>query len=164
MSESEDVRYTRDHEWIGGDTPASVGITDYAQRQLGDIVYVDLPAEGDTVKAGEVLAEVESTKNVAQIFAPVTGTVAEVNGTLEDDPAVINESPLDEGWIVRLTVAEGEDLDELLTPDEYEEFCSGLGEGELGTDSASGASEDPGFQVVDAEQDASRNAEPEGDD
>ncbi|MFT8636997.1 MAG: glycine cleavage system protein GcvH [Pseudoclavibacter sp.] len=127
MSEPDEVHYSRDHEWISlNRVPATVGITDYAQRQLGEVVYVDLPTVGDHVKAADVIAEVESTKNVAQIYAPLPGRIAEVNEALEDDPGVINESPYEEGWLVRLEVDEDADADELLTPDEYEELCSGL--------------------------------------
>ncbi len=97
----DDLRYTDAHEWVreGEGGVVRVGITDYAQAQLGDVVYVDLPAVGDAVTAGEPCGEVESTKSVSEIYAPVSGEVVAVNGALEDSPELVNSGPYDDGWM-----------------------------------------------------------------
>jgi glycine cleavage system H protein len=114
----EDLPYTKSHEWvrIEGDT-ATIGITDHAQDELGDIVFVELPEEGDTFDAGESFGTVESVKAVSDLYAPVGGEVVEVNSTLEDAPENINEDPYGEGWIVKLRTTDEADL---LSPEEYE--------------------------------------------
>ena len=118
MSVPEELQYTRSHEWVRteGET-ATIGITDYAQDELGDIVYVELPEEGATFKSGEAFGTVESVKAVSDIYTPVGGEVVEVNGTLDDSPEKINEDPYGEGWIVKLRISEEADL---LSPEEYE--------------------------------------------
>ena len=118
MNIPEDLQYTKSHEWvrIEGDT-ATVGITDHAQDELGDIVFVELPDEGDTFDAGESFGTVESVKAVSDLFTPVGGEVVEVNSALEDAPENINEDPYGEGWIVKLRTT---DETELLSPEEYE--------------------------------------------
>jgi len=90
----ENLKYTAEHEWVGGDSPVTVGITDTAQDALGDIVYLELPAVGDEVTAGAVIGEIESTKSVSELFSPVSGTVVEVNQTAVDDPALVNLRPV----------------------------------------------------------------------
>jgi glycine cleavage system H protein len=114
----EDLLYTKSHEWvrIEGDT-ATIGITDHAQDELGDVVFVELPDEGATFDAGESFGTVESVKAVSDLYAPVGGEVVEVNSTLEDAPENINEDPYGEGWIVKLRTADEPDL---LSPEEYE--------------------------------------------
>jgi glycine cleavage system H protein len=114
----EDLHYTTSHEWvrIEGDT-ATIGITDHAQDELGDVVFVELPQEGDTFDAGESFGTVESVKAVSDIYAPVGGDVVEVNSALEDAPENINEDPYGEGWIVKLSTTDEADL---LSPQEYE--------------------------------------------
>jgi glycine cleavage system H protein len=114
----EDLQYTKSHEWvlIEGDT-ATIGITDHAQDELGDVVFVELPQEGDTFDAGESFGTVESVKAVSDIYAPVGGDVVEVNSALEDAPENINEDPYGEGWIVKLRTTDEADL---LSPQEYE--------------------------------------------
>ena len=108
MNVPEDLAYSSDHEWIRADGGrARVGITDYAQDALGDVVYVQLPEVGATVTAGEAIAEVESTKSVSDIFAPVSGTVVEVNDELADAPERLNEDPYGEGWIFVIETADG---------------------------------------------------------
>ncbi|MEE9163679.1 MAG: glycine cleavage system protein GcvH [Thermoplasmata archaeon] len=125
MSEvPEDLRYTKEHEWVRveGDR-ATVGITDHAQNELTDVVYVELPSAGDVFVEGEELAVIESVKAASEIYAPVPGTVAEVNKNLEDRPELVNESPYEAGWLIVLTPtgeAEG-----LLTAAEYREFVEG---------------------------------------
>ncbi len=114
-----DRSYTKDHEWARvSDGVVEVGITDYAQDALGDIVYVKMPAVGDLVAKGDAFAEVDSTKSVSDIFSPVTGTVIEVNDALTAEPELLNSSPYDQGWIARIQASVPSDL-EVITPDEY---------------------------------------------
>ncbi len=110
------MRYTAEHEWVQrtGPTTVRIGITDYAQSQLGDVVFVQLPAEDDTVTSGESFGEVESTKSVSDIYAPLSGTVAAVNGDLDGDPELVNSDPYGAGWLVDLTAASESDLDDTL--------------------------------------------------
>ena len=118
MNIPEDLQYTKSHEWvrIEGDT-ATIGITDHAQDELGDVVFVELPEEGATFDAGESFGTVESVKAVSDLYTPVGGEVVEVNSALEDAPENINEDPYGEGWIVKLRTTDGADL---LSPEEYE--------------------------------------------
>jgi glycine cleavage system H protein len=119
----DDLRYSSDHEWARREgTRVRVGITDYAQDALGDIVYVDLPAEGTAVKPGGTLGEVESTKSVSEIYAPVAGTVVSVNAALADAPERLNADPYGEGWICELEVAADDALDTLLDAAAYREL------------------------------------------
>ena len=126
MDIPEDLRYSRDHEWVrvdGGEV--RVGITDYAQDALGDVVFVELPEVGATVKRGDSFSEVESTKSVSEIYAPVSGTVAEVNTELGDNPERLNEDPYGDGWICTITVADAVELDELLDAEGYRALIEG---------------------------------------
>ena len=117
-----ELLYTKSHEWVQftGETTARVGITDFAQNSLGDIVFVNLPAEGDGVTAGEAACDVESVKAVSDVFSPVTGTVAEVNEELPDKPQQINQAPYD-AWIAKITDVTG--TEELLSAEEYAALC-----------------------------------------
>ena len=117
------TRYTRDHEWIrlDGDT-ATVGISDYAQEQLGDIVFVELPEVGKQLDKGAEAAVVESVKAASEVFAPVTGEVVEVNGTLSDQPGAVNEDPEGNGWFMRMRVADKASVDGLMDADAYKAF------------------------------------------
>ncbi len=120
MSIPDELRYTAEHEWIAiKGSVASVGITDFAQQALGDVVYVSVPAPGSRVTAGEPCGEVESTKSVSDIYSPVDGEVAEVNGDLEDDPALVNSDPYGAGWLMRIQLDDPDSDAGLLTPDEY---------------------------------------------
>ena len=123
-----DRKYSKEHEWITIEdaTQALAGITVYAQDQLGDIVYVDLPKLGSTIKFMEKMGEVESVKAVSDLFSPITGEITEVNDRLLDHPELVNEDPLGEGWMVRVTIADAAELDQLMTAEEYEAFISGL--------------------------------------
>ncbi len=118
MNIPEDLQYAKSHEWvrIEGDT-ATIGITDHAQDELGDVVFVELPEEGDTFDAGESFGTVESVKAVSDLYTPVGGEVVEVNSSLEDAPEKINDDPYGEGWIVKLRTTDEADL---LSPEEYE--------------------------------------------
>ncbi|MEV4201015.1 glycine cleavage system protein GcvH [Micromonospora globbae] len=120
----EDLRYTAEHEWVAGDGSGTVriGITHFAQDALGDIVYVQLPDPGTAVAAGESLGEIESTKSVSEIYAPVSGTVAARNEALGDTPEVINTDPYGAGWLVEITPDDPTAVDGLLTPGAYREL------------------------------------------
>jgi glycine cleavage system H protein len=120
MNVPDDLRYTSDHEWakLEGDR-VRIGITDYAQDALGDVVFVQLPEPGTTVSSGDSFSEVESTKSVSDIYAPVTGTVVEVNSELVDAPQRLNEDPYGEGWICVIELADGASLDGLLDAAAY---------------------------------------------
>ena len=124
----EDLRYTQQHEWARHDEDrVVVGITDYAQEQLGDVVYLEFPGVGATVTKGESMGEIESTKSVADLYAPVSGTVAEVNGDCRDNPAIVNQDPYGEGWMIVIEPSDPEEVDSLLSSDEYEELLVTLG-------------------------------------
>jgi glycine cleavage system H protein len=124
MEFPEDLRYTKEHEWVRdeGDGRVRVGITDYAQGALGDVVYVDVPEVGTTVTAGQPFSEVESTKSVSDVYAPVSGTVAERNAALDEHPELINEAPYGDGWIVLLQVADPQGMSELIDAGGYRTF------------------------------------------
>ncbi|MEE6260051.1 glycine cleavage system protein GcvH [Plantactinospora sonchi] len=120
----EDLRYTAEHEWVAGDGsgPVRVGITHFAQDALGDIVYVQLPEEGATVEAGESFGEVESTKSVSELYAPVSGTVVARNDQLVDTPEVINTDPYGAGWLVQLAPSDPAAVAGLLSASAYQEL------------------------------------------
>ena len=119
----EDYLYSKDHEWIlVKDNVGTIGITDYAQHELGDVVYVDLPEVGDTFEASEPFGSVESVKAVSEIFCPVGGEVTEVNSKLEESPEWINESPHQKAWMVKIRLTNPEELKEMLSAEEYEEY------------------------------------------
>jgi glycine cleavage system H protein len=123
MNFPEDLRYTRDHEWIRfeGDT-ACVGITDYAQSQLGDIVYVDITTEGETIGQEEVFGTIEAVKTVSDLLMPVSGEVLEVNPALEEQPELVNQSPYQDGWLVKIEPTDLSEADALMSAAEYQDF------------------------------------------
>ena len=129
MDYPKDLKYTKEHEWARdeGDGRVRVGITDYAQDALGDVVYVDIPETGTEVKAHEPFGEVESTKSVSDVYSPVTGTVIERNGALEDRPELVNEDPYGEGWMVAMEVADRGELEGLMDADAYRAFAEAEG-------------------------------------
>ena len=117
------TRYTKDHEWIRIDGDVGVvGITTYAQSQLGDVVYVELPAVGKRVEKGAEAAVVESVKAASEVYAPVAGEVVEVNGALEGAPATVNDDAEGKGWFLKLKVADASELDELMSEQEYKQY------------------------------------------
>lgn len=126
MNHPADLRYSSDHEWVrlDGDS-VRVGITDYAQDALGDVVFVQLPTVGDDVAAGGTLGEVESTKSVSEIYAPIAGTVLEVNLALEDDPELVNSDPYGEGWMVVLSPTEPDAIEGLMDAVAYAALIEG---------------------------------------
>ncbi|HEX9306903.1 MAG TPA: glycine cleavage system protein GcvH [Anaeromyxobacter sp.] len=123
MEFPEDLRYTREHEWARTKgTRIVVGITDFAQDQLGDVVYVELPDVGDPVKKGESFGVVESTKAVSELFAPISGKVVEVNSPLSDAPETINEDPYEEGWMIAIEPSDPKELEALMDAKTYRAF------------------------------------------
>ena len=119
----EDLHYSKDHEWVRveGDT-ATIGITDYAQNSLGDVVYVELPKAGENFASNESFGSVESVKAVSELFTPVSGQVTSVNDTLEDQPERVNTDPYGDAWMIRLKMSSPGEVDSLLTAAEYEDF------------------------------------------
>ncbi len=119
----EDLLYTEDHEWLRREADAAdevtIGITDFAQEQVGDVVYLELPADGAALTAGEPFGEIESAKTVAELFAPVSGELVASNAELEERPELVNESPYGDGWIVRVRVSDAAELDKLMDAEAY---------------------------------------------
>ena len=119
----EDLHYSKDHEWVRVDgDQAIIGITDYAQNSLGDVVYVELPKAGDEFAANESFGSVESVKAVSEVFTPIAGSVVKINEALADEPESVNSDPYGEGWMIRLKMANAGEVDSLLTAAEYEDF------------------------------------------
>ena len=123
MSFPNDLKYTKDHEWlrIDGDE-AFVGITHFAQSELGDIVFIDVDTEGESLEKEEVFGSVEAVKTVSDLFMPINGEVLEFNTNLEDNPELINSDPYGEGWIIRVSVSNTDELEELLSSDDYKKL------------------------------------------
>nr|WP_321371375.1 glycine cleavage system protein GcvH [uncultured Desulfuromusa sp.] len=123
MDFPEELKYTEEHEWVlVEDDIATVGITDFAQDQLGDVVFVELPEVGDSVEAGETFGVVESVKAVSDVYAPVSGEVVEINEDLPDEPETLNNSPYDAGWMVKIKLSDPSAIDELMDVATYQEF------------------------------------------
>ena len=119
----DDLHYSKDHEWVRVEgNIAVVGITDYAQDSLGDVVYVELPKAGDDFTANESFGSVESVKAVSEVFSPVSGEIVGINETLADAPEKVNQDPYGEGWMIRVTMSNSGEVDSLLTAAEYEDF------------------------------------------
>ena len=119
----EDIRYTENHDWVKVEGPmATVGITDFAQKELGDIVFVELPDPGEEFSKGEKMVVIESVKSVSDVEAPVSGKITEVNDSLEGEPEKINESPFESGWLVEIDMKDESELESLLGESEYEEL------------------------------------------
>ena len=120
-----DLKYSKEHEWVKLDgKTAVIGVTDYAQDQLGDIVMVELPAEGVTVVKDEAFGVLESVKSVSDIFAPVSGRVIEANDPLVDSPGIVNEDCYSEGWLIKVEISEPADVETLMSAEQYEKFLS----------------------------------------
>jgi glycine cleavage system H protein len=121
MSLPKDLRYSEEHEWVKVEgEKVRIGITDFAQSELGDIVFVELPAEGDEIEADEPFGSVESVKTVSELYAPISGKVVEVNEELDDSPEFVNESPYDKAWMIVVEPANPSKLEELMTAEQYE--------------------------------------------
>ena len=121
------LRYSREHEWVmvEGDDTGVIGISDFAQSELGDVVYVEAPELGEKISKDDPFGAVESVKAVSDLYAPVSGTVIEVNDALPETPELINEDPYGEGWIIKVSLSDVEELDDLMNAEEYEEYCEG---------------------------------------
>ena len=120
MTYPDNLRYTKDHEWIRLEgSVATIGITDFAQHELGDIVYIDISAKGKALAAEEVFGTVEAVKTVSDLFLPAAGTITEINPALESQPELVNSDPYGEGWMVKMTVDNPADIDQLLSADAY---------------------------------------------
>lgn len=123
MNIPDDLLYTKEHEWVRvNGTTVEIGITDYAQGELGDIVFVELPENGTEVSYMEPFGTIEAVKAVSELFSPVTGTVSDVNSKIEEDAGVINRDPYGEGWMLRVTLADASELEKLLKADQYMEL------------------------------------------
>src|SRR3954471_522305 len=123
MNYPSDLRYTKDHEWIKLEgNIATIGITDFAQRELGDIVYVDINTVGKSLNAEEVFGTVEAVKTVSDLFLPVAGTIKEVNPVLEKQPELVNNDPYNEGWMVKVEISDPAQVEKLMSADEYEKM------------------------------------------
>jgi glycine cleavage system H protein len=123
MAHPSDRRYSKEHEWVmtEGDV-ATVGISDFAQDQLGEVVYVDLPSEGDSLQVGDSFGEIESVKSVSELFAPLTGEIVAVNSSLGDTPETVNADPHGAGWMIKVKVDDSAELDALMSAEEYDAF------------------------------------------
>lgn len=126
MSYPEDLKYTKEHEWLrnNGDGTATIGVTDFAQSELGDIVFVELEPEGTKFEQDEVFGTVEAVKTVSELFAPVGGEIVEINEVLEAEPELVNDDPYGDGWMVKIAVADEEQLNDLMSAEEYKNIVS----------------------------------------
>jgi len=123
MNIPQSLKYTKEHEWVreDGDT-VTVGITDHAQGELGDIIFVEFPEIGQKIERDEPFSTIEAVKTVADLFAPISGTVTEINETLDDSPESVNQDPYGDGWLVKVSVSEAGELDNLMSADQYQEM------------------------------------------
>jgi glycine cleavage system H protein len=123
MNTPDHLLYTEEHEWADyKDDVVVIGITDYAQSQLGDVIFIELPDVGDEINLGDAFGEIEAVKTVSELFAPISGTITEVNEALDDSPEKVNSDPFDEGWLIKVTPSNPEEKDELMNFLSYEEF------------------------------------------
>ena len=125
MNIPQELKYTKDHEWIYFDgNVAKIGITDFAQNELGDIVYVEIETEGDQLSAGDAFGTVEAVKTVSDLFMPVDGKIIEVNSSLESEPETVNSDPYGDGWMIKVEIADGYELKDVLSAEEYTSLIS----------------------------------------
>jgi len=119
-----ELKYTREHEWVrdNGDDTATIGITDFAQSELGDIVFVEIEEAGTSLDQNDVFGTVEAVKTVSDLFAPITGEILEINSDLEDDPELVNSNPYGSGWLIKVSISNPDELGELLSAEEYKEI------------------------------------------
>jgi glycine cleavage system H protein len=121
----DDLRYSRDHEWVRVEkAQATIGITDHAQREKGDTVYIQLPTVGESFEVGDAIGSIESVKAVAELYAPIGGKIVEINGTAHDDPEHVNDDPYGEGWLVKIQITNASQLDQLLSAEEYNQYLA----------------------------------------
>ena len=120
MNLPKELKYTKEHEWIKVDgNIATIGITDFAQGELGDIVYIEIDSIGNELNGSEIFGTVEAVKTVSDLFMPIKGTVIEINSNIESTPEIVNEDPYDKGWIIKIEIAENQDIENLLSADDY---------------------------------------------
>ena len=120
MKIPENLKYTKDHEWIRVEEGFGyVGVTDFAQGELGDVVFVEIETEGESLNKEEVFGTIEAVKTVSDMFMPVSGEVIEINQKIEDEPELVNKDPYGEGWLIKISITDSSELDELLTPEQY---------------------------------------------
>ena len=126
MSYPDDIRYTKEHEWIrdNGDGTATVGITDFAQGELGDIVFVELNDEGTELEQDDSFGTVEAVKTVSDLYAPVAGSIAEINPELEDHPELVNDDPYGKGWMIKMKIKDAKDIEKLMSAKDYQEIVA----------------------------------------
>lgn len=126
MSIPADLKYTREHEWVkdNGDGTVTIGITDFAQGELGDIVFVELEPEGTEVDQDDTFGTVEAVKTVSDLYAPVDGEITEINEQLEDEPELVNDDPYGDGWMIKFKISDPDQLEDLLSADEYEDVIA----------------------------------------
>jgi len=125
MKIPENLKYTKDHEWIRVEEGfAYVGVTDFAQGELGDVVFVEIETEGENLDKEEVFGTIEAVKTVSDIFMPISGEVLEINSKIEDEPELVNNDPYGEGWLIKISIADSSELDELLTPEQYNDLIN----------------------------------------
>lgn len=126
MSYPEDLKYTKEHEWIrdNGDGTATIGVTDFAQSELGDVVFVEIEPEGFEFDQDEVFGTVEAVKTVSELYAPVAGEILEINEKLEMEPELVNDDPYGDGWMVKISMSDESQLDDLMSSDEYKEIVA----------------------------------------
>lgn len=125
MKIPENLKYTKDHEWVRVEEDfAYIGVTDFAQGELGDVVFVEIETEGENLDKEEVFGTIEAVKTVSDMFMPVSGEVLEVNPKIEDEPELVNKDPYGEGWLVKISIADSSELDELLTPQQYNDLIN----------------------------------------
>lgn len=126
MNTPNELKYTREHEWIrdNGDGTATIGITDFAQNELGDIVFVELEGTGFSFDKDDVFGTVEAVKTVSELFAPISGEIVEINDGLEDDPEIVNNDPYGDGWLVKISISDASEMDNLLSSDAYKEIIA----------------------------------------
>ena len=125
MKIPENLKYSKDHEWLKiEEDSAYIGITDFAQGELGDVVFVEIETEGESLDKEEVFGTIEAVKTVSDLFMPVSGEVLEINPKIEDEPELVNKDPYGEGWLIKISIAESSELDELLTPVQYHDLIN----------------------------------------
>ena len=125
MKIPENLKYTKDHEWVRVEEDcAYIGVTDFAQGELGDVVFVEIETEGEKLDKEEVFGTIEAVKTVSDMFMPVSGEVLEINPKIEDEPELVNKDPYGEGWLIKISITDSSELDELLTPEQYNDLIN----------------------------------------
>ena len=125
MKIPENLKYTKDHEWVRvEENCAYIGVTDFAQGELGDVVFVEIETEGENLGKEEVFGTIEAVKTVSDMFMPISGKVIEINQKIEDEPELVNKDPYGEGWLIKISITDSSELDELITPEQYNDLIN----------------------------------------